>query len=260
LTAGIAHQDWVETEAVVSQLIMRLLDASNHEGIFQISPKKKQERELFVALGGMRQLLRLFEPPLCEVDARLISAHSLGIRAELWNEVLILIRELCFTVPSLAEHIFSSEHIALFFSFLSHKSMFENALNILEEILAVKTETFDLYKVPNLYSLLNDLSIRQLAHFCRVLALVLFEPEDRQMIECSHVIKSLDIIQLRRDRMAKSASIVERNQSLIIEMPNMLGRLILLCKIINHGPDLSDLLRHNIIAQFPLSRYECSFN
>ena len=51
--------------------------------------------------------------------------------------------------------------------------------------------------------------------------------------------------------MSKSGCIVERNQSLIIEMSEMLPRLIQLLRILNYGPNLCDMMKYNIISHPP---------
>eukprot|EP00597_Dinobryon_sp_UTEXLB2267_P010646 CAMPEP_0170102268 /NCGR_PEP_ID=MMETSP0020_2-20130122/2779_1 /TAXON_ID=98059 /ORGANISM="Dinobryon sp., Strain UTEXLB2267" /LENGTH=1097 /DNA_ID=CAMNT_0010325575 /DNA_START=613 /DNA_END=3904 /DNA_ORIENTATION=- len=73
-------------------------------------------------------------------------------------------------------------------------------------------------------------------------------------MEGSHVLKSLDLLKLRRSRMSRNSSgTVEKNQSLVIEMPNMMARLIQMLRIINYGPNLSELISHNIVVQFPVT-------
>lgn len=57
------------------------------------------------------------------------------------------------------------------------------------QILAVKSTTYYLGEVPHLHSLVESMTSRQLAHFARVLALVVFEPEFRQLMESAHVFK-----------------------------------------------------------------------
>ena len=63
------------------------------------------------------------------------------------------------------------------------------------------------------------------------------------------MLRSLELLQLRRDRVAKSSNIVERNQCLIIDMPDLLNRFLTLLRVANYGPNLADLARHNINAQ-----------
>jgi hypothetical protein len=109
-------------------------------------------------------------------------------------------------------------------------------------------------QVPGLYSLLSNLSTRQLAHFCRVLALILFEPEDRQIMESAKVVKSFELLQLRRDRLTRAhVNAVELNQNLLIGAPNFLKRLVELLRILNFGPTVSEYVRHNIAGTSPLS-------
>ena len=51
------------------------------------------------------------------------------------------------------------------------------AVALAEEILAVREETLNVQDVPDFSKLVCSLSARQLAYFCRVLAMVVFEPE-----------------------------------------------------------------------------------
>lgn len=57
------------------------------------------------------------------------------------------------------------------------------------QILAVKSSTYYLGEVPQLHSLVENMSSQQLAHFSRVLALLVFEPEYRQLMESAHVLR-----------------------------------------------------------------------
>jgi hypothetical protein len=242
----------VENE--VSFLIGRLFDTTNTpESIFTISPTKRQEREAFVCFGGIHQLLRLFSPPYSKADAREMNGDSIKLKTEFWNEVLVILREVAFTIPSITDNTFSDQQIIFLFTLLSHSSVFDNAINLLEEILAVRNDAFQLGLVPDLFSLINRLSIRQLAHFCRTLSLMLFEPEDRQLMDGVHTLRSLELLHLRKDRMMKSTVGVDRNQFVIIEMPGFLDKLVLILKIMNYGPTLNQITSHNISAQTPLA-------
>lgn len=57
------------------------------------------------------------------------------------------------------------------------------------QILAVKSTTYFLGEVPQLHSLVENMTSQQLAHFSRVLALLVFEPEYRQLMESAHVLR-----------------------------------------------------------------------
>ena len=162
----------------------------------------------------MRLLFQLFASPFAEPIVRRAPLYS-G-KQEVWNEVLIILREITIALPSISEKVFDNRDIVFLFSLLHREAMFDDTMNLLEEILASREETFSLLLIPNFFSLVDSFSSRQLAHFCRILSLVLFEPEDRQIMEGSQILKSLELLQLRRNRMAKNSSnVVERNQSLV---------------------------------------------
>lgn len=167
---------WVDIQHAVRVVYSTLLEISFPDQIASINLKRKQEREIFVSLGGMHLLMRLFEKPFCMSDARVMSTLLVNRHSELWNEVLIILREVCFTIPFLSEQLFGNSHVVFFFTLLVHRSVFENSISMLEEILAVRIETFSLALVPDLFALITRFGARHLAHFCRVLSLVLFEP------------------------------------------------------------------------------------
>jgi hypothetical protein len=182
LSTAISTGRWSEVENSLGNLITRLLN-TNPESVFAITPIKKQEREVFVFLHGIQSILLLFQKPFCETDARLITSTQFSRRSEVWNEILVILREVTYAIPTLSDQIFDSQHIVFFFTLLHHHSVFENAMNLLEEVLSSRLETFNLSLIPRIYSLISNFSVRQFAHFCRVLSLVIFEPEDRQIME-----------------------------------------------------------------------------
>jgi hypothetical protein len=182
LSCAIDAVKWADIQHAVRILFSKMLEMSLTDQACSVNLKRKQEREVFVALGGMHLLLRLFQKPFCEPDARCMSAAFISKNSELWNEVLVILREVCYTIPTLSEQLFGNDYIIFFFSLLVHRSVFENSISILEEILAVRIETFSLALVPNLFSLISKFSVRHLAHFCRVLSLVLFEPVSISLI------------------------------------------------------------------------------
>ena len=245
LKIAVEAKNWEEIERCVYGILLRLIGSPYTESQY-LSHEGKQEKELFVAFGGLQILLQLFEPHMSGTDARKISSAVMLNRSELWNEVMALLKELVYAIPSIAESYIADCHLSFMFTMLGHDRVFESTVALLEDVLTIKSDTFDLSKVPNLYALLDKLSSRQLMYFCRLLALLLFESEDRLIMESTHVLKSLDLLQIRRDRMAKMFNTVERNQCIIISMPRMLEKLILLFRVVNHGPPLSRLVRYNI--------------
>lgn len=209
--------DLDEIQLAVGDLIMNLLDNSDVNQLFSVNSKKKAQREQFVLNGGIEALMVLFRPPFVKfTDARKISPEDVARRSELWNEILVILREVAYVIPTLPDKIFHTDHMVFFFTMLAHQSLVDNTMNMLEEVLAAREDTFMLSSIPDFYSLLNRFSSRQLAHFCRILSLVLFEPEDRQVMEGYHVLHSTELLQLRRNRMTRNCGgAVERNQSLV---------------------------------------------
>lgn len=217
LKSAVHRNDWEDIEASVGDVILNLLDNSSESQLFNVTPKKRQQREQFVLGGGIEVLLRLFRPPyLQHKDARGIPPSEVRLKSEVWNEILVILREVAFAIPTLSDKVFNTEEMIFFFTMLHHQPVFDNTMNLLEEILASREDTFQLSLVPNFYTLIGNFSARQLAHFCRVLSLVLFEPEDRHVMEGLHVLHSTELLQLRRNRMSKNCGgVVERNQSLV---------------------------------------------
>eukprot|EP00638_Chattonella_subsalsa_P000233 CAMPEP_0117744562 /NCGR_PEP_ID=MMETSP0947-20121206/6833_1 /TAXON_ID=44440 /ORGANISM="Chattonella subsalsa, Strain CCMP2191" /LENGTH=1052 /DNA_ID=CAMNT_0005561535 /DNA_START=129 /DNA_END=3285 /DNA_ORIENTATION=+ len=210
-------------------------------------------RESFVLFGGVDQICACFRPPFATRDARQMDAQLVQARrAETWNEALVLLRELCFSHPSLAESPCGDPDLVVFwFTLMSHPTTFDNAVGLIEEVLAVNPTTFALNKIHDLYGLVRGFSCRQLAHFCRVLALLVFEPEDRQLVETTRVLRSLELLQLRRDRVARANTIIDCNQALILGMPELVSRLVKLLRFMNYSPPLSRLSTHHMTAHFP---------
>jgi hypothetical protein len=148
LSAAIIGSNWVEVGTTVTLLINRILtDAEEPPAQVRDSPKKKAEMNMFVALGGVTELLKVMEPPHVHPDARQHPMHRIRDGNEIWNEVLVLLREICFATPLLADRVFSKSHIIFLFTMLRHSAVFENTMNLLEEILAVRVETFSLAEV-----------------------------------------------------------------------------------------------------------------
>ncbi|VEU33346.1 unnamed protein product [Pseudo-nitzschia multistriata] len=113
--------------------------------------------------------------------------------------------------------------------------------------------TFFLGNVPDLYALWGGFNCRQLAQFCRILALLIFEPEDRQLLESPVVLKSLELLALRKARAARSGrdSTVDLNQSILLGDERLLGRLLGVLRVLNYGPALRCYSPFHVMARFP---------
>jgi len=155
----------------------------------------------------------------------------------------------------------SNEHIKFLFTLLSHNVLFEDTIHLLEEILAAYIDTsFSLDQIPNFRDLLENFSILQLAHFCRLLSLALFETEDRKIMEDNHILRSVELLEIRKNRMRCPSSIAERNQAIIVETPGILAKLVQVVRVINFGPSMEEVNRHNIAAQSLITSELMSFH
>ncbi|CAM9788103.1 unnamed protein product, partial [Ectocarpus sp. 13 AM-2016] len=133
----------------------------------------------------------------------------------------------------------SPELILYLLTLMAYQGVFDLAVGLVEEILAVKSSTYFLGEVPELHSLVENMTSQQLAHFSRVLALLVFEPEYRQLMESAHVLRSMELLQLRRDRVVRADSIIDKNQALILSAPSLLPRLMELLRVMNYNPSLA---------------------
>ncbi len=244
---------WVSREVMDAQVLLfqgSLAYVAHHTSA---TSEKRLAHEAFVLLGGPELLVKLFCEPLSPKDARQLSPHEISERVRMWNIALIALTELSYMDPALGSRLASKKCIQFLFSLASIPYVFDNAVTLLEELLATQSSTFLLDSVPQIAELLQSLDSRRLAHFCRVLALLVFDPEDRQLMENCTVLHSMDLLQMRRNRVYSAGSAVDRNQAIILAVPGLLSRIAKLLELINfgptlnHPPDSQDLL--NIILE-----------
>eukprot|EP00903_Cladosiphon_okamuranus_P008770 g8401.t1 len=223
---------------------------------------RRLDREAFVSLGGPDLLLEVLRGPDSLGDARRIPADIVARDMPVWKMILAILRELCFMDQDLSERLGSPELILYLLTLMAHQEVFDLAVGLVEEILAVKSSTYYLGDVPELHSLVENMTSQQLAHFSRVLALLVFEPEYRQLMESAHVLRSMELLQLRRDRVVRADSIIDKNQALILSAPNLLQRLMELLRVMNFNPSLAlfaeharelEEAAHGTLAQFRIS-------
>lgn len=214
LRSAVESKLWANIENAVTDVMKVLVD---HQSIHEEPTyNKKQTRYMFVAYGGLDYLLRIFLPPISPIDARSLTKTGFRDKSETWNEILLIVRELLITIPSLQDKYFGVDHIRFIFTLLHHTSVFESAVSAIEEILACREDPFPLYTVPNFFGLVKGFSSRHLAHFCRIISLAIFEPEDRHILEGTQVLRSLDLLRIRRTRMYRSSNyVVEKNQNMV---------------------------------------------
>ncbi|KAG6962300.1 hypothetical protein JG688_00008654 [Phytophthora aleatoria] len=256
-------QDRRKLRLLLQELVQRLLDPNGvHAEDDGPTPSENvgryvaAERETFLRLGGDECLLRvlhalrledaekqpkrrgdtraLWETPVPVTIAPAKSGTDASLRKHALNDTMAILRELCYFSVNLAAQLCDKDGLVVYlFQLMGDVRFFDNASGLVEEILAVRDEAFDLTRVPNFHTVMQSLSSRQLAFFCRVLALVVFEPEDRRLLETAKVIKSLELLKLRRNRMMRADNIVDRNHALIFNSPLILQRLLRVLQVQN---------------------------
>ena len=143
-----------KVEGSLKTLVNCILSSSGDEDVFSITPKKKEEREMFVALGGMEQVMRFFCQPFGKADARDLDKRAVSQKSDFWNETFVLLREICYTLPYVPEKYFGNKEITTLFTWLAHESTFENTAALLEEMLKMRMDSFSLDLIPDLYGLI----------------------------------------------------------------------------------------------------------
>ena len=248
------------------------------------------ERDAFCFAGGVQLLISIFREPAFIGEGRSNDARDLPTElvanklAPCWNETLATLRELAYTFPVLVKNgtmLESGDFLPFLFTLLSHDITFDGAATLIEEILSLQSHapppahtgheegpidveyrsmihttpvsTFFLGNVPRLYELWRGFNCRQLAHFCRILALLVFEPEDRHLLESPAVLKSLELLQLRRDRAVRAGrdSTVDMNQAILLGDRELMHRLLKLLKVMNYAPTLRRTSAYHVMAHFP---------
>lgn len=258
LRTAMRDASWRQIEDALSEVLTALSDVSSDTyDPFQVKGKKRQQREYFVLYGGLQAVLQFFTLRGVPKNGRTMSPEQMTRRVEVFCIVLVLLRELIVSNASIAEQFFDDSLIATLMTYLSHKQIFDHTMNLLEEILAIRHETFPLSSVPDFSALVEGFSSPQLSHFCRILSLVVFEPEDRQLLDNAtqgqQAPKSFEVLILRQKRMSKNASLVlEQNQCLVIELPCLLRRLVTILNIICLGPNLQEQLTSSLLNHLPL--------
>ncbi|CAI6006633.1 unnamed protein product [Closterium sp. NIES-64] len=149
------------------------------------------------------------------------------------NDCLAVLREMCFASACFSEGLsVQRQFLIRLFALMENKITFDYAVALAEEILAVGEETLNLGSVPNFARLVRGLSARQLSFFCRVLAMVVFEPEDRAP-EVSALQKGADPAE-RAEREAEWA-VADGNHDVLLAIPDILANLVKLLQMESSG-------------------------
>ena len=199
-------------------------------------------RESFVLFGGAQVVVQCLQVPVDAEEARNSGWRGpLGPAKSVWElrkECLVLLRDLCFSVPALSEQLCSHRSFIVFlFSLMRDQNTFDEAVGLTEEVLAFRGEIFSLANVPDFEGLVTSFSKRQMAFFCRVLALVVFEPEDRPSEELQ-ITKAADLLMARREQaMSPAVKNTDRNHAVLLGIEELLPRMVKL--VLVHAAPMS---------------------
>lgn len=194
-----------------------------------------------VLFGLPEALVAIIRASAESAEERAVAESGLSLWHELQVESLSLLRELCFAVPSYARGLaLDAPLMVALFGRLREAPLFDHVVALLEEILCAGSvnpylppDTFDLAAVPDVLGLIGALSGRQLAFFCRLLVLLIFEPQERQL---PAALKAAEA-----PRAEGGVALVERNQELLLSQPWLLDRLITLLHLQHVVPPGSNL-------------------
>ncbi|GJQ08475.1 hypothetical protein GpartN1_g266.t1 [Galdieria partita] len=147
---------------------------------------------------------------------------------ELETSALFLLKMCCLSIPGVVERLSLRKDLLIYlFTLTSNKDRTSiYAVGILDELLAVRRETFPLVEVPHLYALLCNLSPAELAYVSRVLALLVFEPMQCQVSEYPRIKGLKEYLASRTPNVINSMKIVEENNSILLGCPLLIRRLI----------------------------------
>lgn len=167
------------------------------------------------------------------LGAHSVTDQSAGVLWNLRNDCLAALQRLCFYLPLFSETLSLNEDLIIhLFHLMGNPLTFDTAVTLCEEILLVREETMRLEKVPKFEELVRGFSSRQLAFFCRVLAMVVFEPDwERQpagpMMEKGSVWQEI----LARAEHEDSLTAADENHRVLLGIDVVLPRLVKLLQI-----------------------------
>jgi Trpc4-associated protein len=210
--------------------------ASHERGFLDSFTAALNEMNDHVAsIENARELVRFGAVP---VLARLLCA-SLSDSAnrrnylELQQHTLVLLRDIAaVSPPAAAELVNSRAFVLMVFECMAENVLFIEASTLIEELVAVSGVFIDLTTIPNIESLFMRLLPYNAACMCRLIGLVLFDPEDRLQTRTT-ALKSDGLVQ-QRLRIAQNDSlqtICDRNVALLMRIPTFLHRL---CTLVIH--------------------------
>ena len=200
----------------------------------------------FVSLGGMEIVLSVFEEPhtYMPFDARNKDSKQVSSESEFWTPLLYFLKDFLYytaLVGSIPGMYVSTDCITQLFTMAAHDRYSSLALSCADLAMGYTREIFDLSRVPRVHALIRRMSTRDMAVFTQCMSRLV---SDEWLSLEGDFPAGKSVLQLRRDRMASTTKVVDRNQALLLSAPDFLEKLILLLKISNYGPDVGDMVRN----------------
>jgi Trpc4-associated protein len=146
---------------------------------------------------------------------------------------MFILRELAAVSPSAASELANSRAFVLMvFECMAENMLFMEASSLIEELVAVSGVFIDLTTIPNIESLFMRLLPNNAACMCRLVGLLLFDPENRLETRAS-ALKADSLVQqrLRTAQLDSVQTICDRNVALLMRIPEFLHRL---CTLVIH--------------------------
>ena len=211
--------------------------SGSHERSFVVSftAALNEINDHVASIENARELVRFGAVP---VLARLLCA-SLSDSAnrrnylELQQHTLVLLRDIAAVSPPAAAELINSRTFVLkAFECMAENLLFMEASSLIEELVAVSGIFIDLTTIPDIEGLLMRLLPHSAACMCRLIGLVLFDPEDRMQIRLN-ALKADGLVQqrFRISRQESPQTMCDRNVALLMRVPGFLHRL---CTLVIH--------------------------
>ena len=141
-------------------------------------PHFKERTDAAIAFGGPSALISLLRSVLVDLSASDLSAPHRVTLLRIAAHCLMSVRELTYSVHTLAYGLLGDiDSLSIMFQFLRWSLCFNAATAALEEVLSFRPHMLQLSDVDNIDVILSGFQAHQLALFCRVLSLLVYEPE-----------------------------------------------------------------------------------
>ena len=169
----------------------------------------------------------------CTLAFSLSDPASRLLFLDMQQNIMSVLRELASISQSAACELVSSRaFVLMLFECMFENILFLEASSLVEELVAVSGVFIDLTSIPNIERLLMQLLPHNAACMCRLIGLLLFDPEDRMQQRVT-TLKADGLVQ-QRLRVALPDSpqtICDRNVALLMRLPAFLHRL---CTLVIH--------------------------